>query len=350
MNDLTTSQRIEYIDSLKGFLILSVVMCHVSGYCLNIQADIPTYQFILFEFRNPPFFFISGFLAYKAYVTWDITTTLNLIKKKIISVLWPTIIFTAILLYIHPSYKGYSFLNHSITDIWIYWFTLSLFLFFFLYYFLESCMVFIKSEKTKSFILLIIGLFFYCLFLINSIYESLPFSNNVKHLFGMGYWGYFFFFSIGVLARKHNTLFRIALDNIYALGTCILLFIVMNIFNVPLRENHYNLFRITTYLTGIILVFSFFRTYPLHRLLKKSFVITGKRTLDIYLIHYFFLPLSLIDYSYFLHSSPMPLIEFTITLFLSIIIIVLSLLVSYIIRLNPISSSFFFGIKQMQKT
>ena len=126
-------QRIEFIDALKGFLILSVVMCHVAGFCIGIQDDIPSFQPILFEFRNPPFFFVSGLFAYKAGTVWNGSHMASVIKKKFTAIALPTTIFLLVLLYVHPSYNGRTFMHDSLEDVWFHWFTYALFVFFVFY-------------------------------------------------------------------------------------------------------------------------------------------------------------------------------------------------------------------------
>lgn len=345
----TFGQRIEYIDALKGFLILSVVMCHVAGFCIGIQDDIPSFQPILFEFRNPPFFFISGMFAYKTGTVWNGSYCCRLIKRKFIAIAWPTLLFLAALLYIHPSFHGHTFLHDSIEDLWFHWFTLSLFVYFVFYCILELLLNLFKSQNLKSIILLTCGTIFYLLFSVQSVYYKLPITDNVKHLLGMDYWGFFFFFILGVLARKHNNLFVKFLNNDILIAICVSLFIAFNLFSNPLQNNHFNLFRITTYITGIILVLKFFKTYPTKGGLNIIMTFIGKRTLDIYLIHYFFLPLALYENTSVFRDSPMPILEFAITFSISLAIIAMSLLISYIIRLSPTSAYLILGYKSKQK-
>jgi hypothetical protein len=71
----------------------------------------------------------------------------------------------------------------------------------------------------------------------------------------------------------------------------------------------------------------------------------GTRTLDIYLLHYFFLPEFLLPHANRLlaaiHSLLLPLP----ILFAAIIVVALCLLTSYIIRLSPFLAHYLFGAK-----
>lgn len=70
----------------------------------------------------------------------------------------------------------------------------------------------------------------------------------------------------------------------------------------------------------------------------------GRRTLDIYLIHYFLIPTGLNFVTLFC-DKPMPIIEAAVSSVIAIIIIAFSLLVSEIIRLSPWLAHWLFGAK-----
>ncbi|MFK2645027.1 acyltransferase family protein [Bacteroides fragilis] len=73
--------------------MLLVVFGHVLTHCLrNYSEDSVVYCF--FErFRMPMFFFISGYIAYKAAEHWDFSLFRTMLKKKAIVQLIPTFIF-----------------------------------------------------------------------------------------------------------------------------------------------------------------------------------------------------------------------------------------------------------------
>jgi fucose 4-O-acetylase-like acetyltransferase len=354
MNSINTeqnTQRIEYFDTIKGFLILSVVLCHVSGYCLGIQDDIPSLHPILFEFRNPPFFFISGFFAYKIGVIWNIQYTLSVIKKKFISIAWPTTVFLFAIIYIHPSFHGRSLLQNGLKSLWFYWFTYSLFIFFLFQVVLDFTLNKLRcNDKTRSLLYLFFGFISYMIFSVQSVYSSLPISNEIKNLCGTNYWGFYFFFALGLLAKKHQELFAKITTNSISVGGSIIIFITFNILSEPMQYNHFNIFRLGTYLSSLIILISFFRSYTLYKPINVLLCYIGKKTLDIYLIHYFFLPLAIYEKVYFLRESPMPIIEFMISLSIAFLVIAFSLLTSRIIRLSPHTALLFFGDLNSFKT
>ena len=73
------SKRIEYIDVIRGFVMIVLVMDHVEGFCFNITADMPSLIFLLGVIMLPFFFFVSGFVGYKACEKLDFAAATNLI-------------------------------------------------------------------------------------------------------------------------------------------------------------------------------------------------------------------------------------------------------------------------------
>lgn len=79
--------RLTYIDSLKGFLILCVVLGHIldgfmSAEIFSDRLDIMNAMYIVvYSFHMPVFYFVSGYLFGKAYIVSDCLTN----KRKIIT-------------------------------------------------------------------------------------------------------------------------------------------------------------------------------------------------------------------------------------------------------------------------
>ena len=82
-------------------------------------------------------------------------------------------------------------------------------------------------------------------------------------------------------------------------------------------------------------------THPISSFLK----FVGTRTLDIYLLHYFFLPRFLQSYTDQLQVHDNKLIEFLVAMSLALVVVGICLLVSYIIRLSPFLGHYLFGAK-----
>lgn len=104
---------------------------------------------------------------------------------------------------------------------------------------------------------------------------------------------------------------------------------------------------------GLTMVFTFFRSFSRcftkDGWLGRSLQYVGTRTLDIYLLHYFFLPRFLLAYAPQLHAFDSGVLEFAVAILLSIAVVGVCLLVSYVIRLNPFLGHYLFGVKYERK-
>jgi fucose 4-O-acetylase-like acetyltransferase len=75
----------------------------------------------------------------------------------------------------------------------------------------------------------------------------------------------------------------------------------------------------------------------------------GKRTLDIYYLHFYFLPYNLSFVGKWLDKNPNPLLEFSMSLTLALLVVVCCLLVSKIIRISPTLAYLLLGVKHNKK-
>jgi uncharacterized protein involved in cysteine biosynthesis len=67
--------------------------------------------------------------------------------------------------------------------------------------------------------------------------------------------------------------------------------------------------------------------------------------LDIYLLHYFFLPRFVIPYADQLRAYDSQFIEFLVILVIALVVLAITLLASYLIRLSPFLGHYLFGVK-----
>lgn len=342
------TKRIEYIDAMRGFTMILVVACHVVSFCIGVEDDTPSIHPILLEFRMPTFFFISGFVLYKADVIWNMRHILSFLNNKFfVQIITTTIFF---LIYIFLNYYSISDGLYSDSKLG-YWFTYTLFIYFTVYSICRFFLDFCKCPKViEDILILCIGFIFYVLFSIKSIFNTLPIDPNTKNLLSMCHWGYYLFFCIGTLFKKHYDKIQVILDTKPVIMVSLIIFFGFNLFNNELRATHINFFNLMTALTGIILVFSFFRkhqsTFTKEKYIGRCLQYIGRRTLDIYLLHYLILPVNLVAFTTPLLRHPMPLIEFAITLCLSFIVIAGCLIISSILRMSPTLAYLLFGVKR----
>lgn len=349
-------QRIEYIDALRGFTMLLVVFVHIEIFSFAMIGNNSIISSIFQSFHMPLFFFVSGFLAYKHETCIGggkqlITNSLRKIKVLII----PTFILGLLFTYTILHKNLYNFIYNDAK--YGYWFTLVLLQMFLLYYFI--CYITRKytiKGNFKPFIFLMI---------ITSIIINLALS-PIRRLPILESWcnitsfvytcTYFIYFVFGIVASIYREKLIKALNNKYITAITIITFFTLSYFKFTVLE--YNSFVIEKLYTraipiilgisGILLVFNFFRTYQesftKETKLGKGLQYIGKRTLDIYLLHYFLLP-TLPIVGTFLKESPNMLIELVCGLTLAIIITVLCLIISNILRTSKFLGHYMFGAK-----
>lgn len=333
------TKRIEFIDALRGFTMILVVFFHVGVGCWHIDGLGVSFHDFFLQFRMPMFFFISGFVMYKANVKWNASYILQFLRRKFPVQIVSTLIFFTLFVYINKmNYVDTLFLTKKGG----YWFTYTLFE----YYIIYALLRFI-FRKHEDLIVLFSGLFFYIITW-DPLYRIIPLSPAVKSFLGIPQWTFFFFFCLGTLTKKHYTKITSLLDGKWIMTIAILIYFMFNVFKEDLQIKGV-VFNILVSCTGIICLFQFFRKYELaFRKEKKigyALQYIGKRTLDIYLIHFFLIPKGL-SFIHVFTEHPMPVIEATVSLLISLVIIAFSLIIGNIIRLSPIFSHYLFGTKK----
>jgi peptidoglycan/LPS O-acetylase OafA/YrhL len=229
-----------------------------------------------------------------------------------------------------------------------YWFTFALFEYFVLY----MLMYRISRRWTPLMaVALAIGTFMYARY-----YDSLRSAAEGYQLWlidASGFlsvttWRLFLFFDLGTCIRRHFDTFIRWTDKpvVVVLVTAVFAFIASTSHHDNLM---FEMFRFYVGgVTGMVMVFTFFRlsTSWLKRLhLSKPLQYVGTRTLDVYLLHYFFLPRLLMAYAPQLAAYNSRFLEFWVILAVSLVVLALSLIVSYAIRLSPFLGHYLFGVK-----
>jgi len=346
----TETKRIEYIDALRGFSMFLVVFQHIATFCWGIENDICSFHTYLIQIRMPMFFFISGFVLYKENINWDASFITKFLKKKFFIQIIPTIIF--LLAFTHVF--GISFIQALFdSNKTGYWFTYTLFLYFIFYSILRF---FIRGNELKGdIVIIVIALLFYCIEY-GAIYDAIPFSEEVKGLLSMSKWYYFLFFVIGTLFRKHYRILQIMLDGKWLIPICLIIYFVLNLYRdiLHLGGTIGNLLDFSEEfmlsLSGLIILFAFFRAYQSSfskdKILGFSLQYLGRRTLDVYLLHYFLIPYQLSSMVFVFREHSMPIVEAICSMLLALIVIGFSLLISNILRLSPMIAHLLFGVKQ----
>lgn len=348
------NRRIEYLDALRGFTMILVVVTHVAKY-LDIETLEPgNFHYYLKQFRMPLFFFISGFVFYKERFVWNIENTKRFLSKKVtVQIISPFIFFAC---YLH--YMDFPFWEYVVNDFKAgYWFTFTLFEYFLLYIAIRkiSDIIGIKEERALA-IMLFTGLFLF-LFPKQWLYsESRPqFVLDTVGFFSVSCLMYFIFFVLGAWTKKNFAKVEKLLDGSYLVLTAVAIYFTANIFMDLPSQNLYiqKIMNLLLSVCGVVMIFGLFRKHqsffaannPTSSLLR----FIGRRTLNIYLLHFFFINFDLPEQILsFIHNSS-PLLEYAISLLLATLAITACLAVSSLLRTSNLLAHYLFGAPKKQE-
>jgi fucose 4-O-acetylase-like acetyltransferase len=330
------NQRIAYIDAMRGFTMILVVYAHVCYFCMD--GPLMGYNRIFYLFRLPCFFMISGWLfepvAKRPFK--------EVVRHKAMVQLLPTFIF---LLLLAPPPE---FFHQLGTLKGGYWFTFVLFEFFVIY----SLLVRIGRAWRPWLALVIALVAFFCARYYNTIHVSasgfLSLVVSASGFMSVTLWRFFLFFYIGAWMRRHFEDFIQLTNHPWALPVIAIIFIL--IASTPHKDIlWYEMLRFFVGgVAGMWMVFTCFRLSEswLNQIhLSKPLQYVGTRTLDVYLLHYFFLPRFLIPYADLLRAYDNQFMEFLVILAIAFVVLAITLLASFLIRLSPFLGHYLFGVK-----
>ena len=355
-NKVIKKPRLEWLDALRGFTMILVVANHVAGMGFGMALKISSSMQFLIMFRMPLFFFVSGFLAYRATQVWDLKNLGSLLTKKLRVQIIPTVVFFLF----GAAILGKEFWP-TVID-WIgrplkggYWFTIVLLYMFIVYY----LFCYIESKFKKSWIpimlLFIVSLGFY-----ETCYQPRYFSwafgwrglpnefmdtSSISQLFL-----YFPFFLYGNIVHRYWNGAKKIMDSPWFFP----MLIVVVIF-AALDSLKWHTLRMTWAVLPLTLarfalltiVFMYFRFY--HQYFTKVTVMgrilqyIGRRTLDIYLIHYLFMPNLPTIGSFFNAYRHNFVLDTSLSFFLALLVIGFSIITSNILRISPFFKKWLFG-------
>jgi fucose 4-O-acetylase-like acetyltransferase len=347
----TATKRIEYIDALRGFTMILVVFAHINLFSLDFTNSFVNSIFI--SFRMPLFFFISGFIGFKL-MSWDRNTYLAMNKNKLLHQLVPTLILGIIYTCVYlTNCNLMDFIGNSAKL--GYWFTIVIFEMYFIFYTLNLCLYNsnVKRFEKRLFIsLVLLSILSFCLWIIFT-----KFSNKLVDAFCLlNLCKFLPYFAFGIICSMNKDLFHRILENKYFTLVIIVLFCIgfyVNRFYLSAPSNVIIilLWFIVTFLigfAGLLIVYNTFRVYKdsfsSDKKIGRMLQYIGKRTLDIYLLHYFLLP-TLPALGNMLSKSNNFVLELVVGLFISLLVIAVCLVVSNILRTNPILAKYLFGVK-----
>lgn len=331
--------------------MIMVVFSHVLLFSFGRQS-VPSFNSLFSIIMLPLFFFISGFLMNHRFRD-DGKELFPFIKKKFNSVVIPTIIFQSLfaiiffggaMLWVEKSKSGF-------------WFTYTLF-FFFLFF---SVGDFLLSRVFKEKQMLWAGVVAACMvyaFSKFSLSPSCPWADSpVSHFFGFANLQFYIFFYFGIVVGHRREAFFKLFDDSKSMAVLIvvsvLLFVLLLVPSV--RDSFIGICGFSAFsvvksifaFVGIMMIFCFFRRYE--RSFSKSTYVgwslqyIGSRTLDIYLLHLFFIRFDLNMVGDFLSLHGNPILELVLGLAYSLLIIGICSVISNLLRCSDALAKLLFG-------
>ena len=350
-----TTKRLSWLDALRGFTMILVVAYHVAQVSFHETEKTSAALPFLVLMRMPLFFFVSGFLAYKASFTWTIPNALKLTWKKLKVQVIPALVFMG--LFVVFKMKG------DIADNFMrllasptkggYWFTWVLLQMFIIYY---VCCYVGKSLSPRKGVLLFAG-WAASVFAYETLYLPKVFTYHEDTFFAYSSLvqtiRYMQFFLLGNIIRRYWHQAERLFDTSWFFPLVVTLAVVCcaDIFQLhTLKKVWVNLPRTTAMYALLLIVVMFFKHYQAWfeegKRTGRFLSFIGTRTLDIYLLHFLLLPKMPQVGAWLNANQPNFLLSIVLSVSVALVVIAFCLLASQLLRVSPFLQLYLFGKRQ----
>ncbi|MBO5026390.1 MAG: acyltransferase [Bacteroidaceae bacterium] len=347
-------ERMEWLDALRGFTMILVVAYHVAqtsfGQSIKLSASLP----LLVLFRMPLFFFISGFLAYKPDFNWTRGRLKSMVWKKLKIQVIPAFVFLCIFIVVRMPRFGEGFVQcmekSTKGGYWFTWSLLHMFIFYYVFAYIEN------HFKRRSWIPITIS-WFTALCAYATLYMPSWFNYHKEPFFQytslVETLRFFHFFLLGNIVRRYWCGWQKLFDSrwFFPLVAVVAFFCCADALKWhTLRLQWANLPRTAAMYLLMLTVFMFFRYYrnhltQAHR--RGQFLqYIGRRTLDIYLLHFIFLPKLKFVGKFLDANRPNFITDIVCSVSVAVVVIGFCCLTSNILRMSPFFKKILFGRKQ----
>lgn len=358
IGEVAKSPRLEWLDAMRGFTMILVVAYHIAQISFGVNEKTSSSLPFLMLFRMPLFFFVSGFLAYKANFLWNWPNALSQTWKKVKIQVLPTLVFLCVFLILRRN-DFFAAFEHSMKDptksgYWFTWVLLHMFLIYYLACMLQAWLMGKGKWLREHPHLVIWLLFLLSLFAYETLYMPNNFTYHKAAFFRYSSLvktiNFLPFFLFGNLAHRYwqrvgqvfDSRWFFPLLMIVAFVSCAEFFRWHT-----LRFEWTNLPRTIAMFSLLTLVVMFFRHYQewfTHdKAIGRSLQYIGVRTLDIYLLHYILLP-KLPQVGVWLNTNrPNFVMEIVTSFSVALVVISFCLLISQMLRVSPLFRKYLFG-------
>lgn len=351
-------ERLQWLDALRGFTMLLVVANHVYLVSFDTSTKASMFMSLCLLFRMPLFFFISGFLAYKASFSWNVADTARLVQKKLRVQLVPTLVMMTawIALFRKPFWQ-------AMETAWLsptkqgYWFTIVLLEMLLAYY--AVCFLASRLNRLRFFRGITTNRAVAAVWLLAFVGYATMYMPKWFNWYKDIFWHvtsltefvrFFHFFLLGNLCHRHwNRICRL-LDSSWFFPLLVVIAFIGSTDYLhwhTLRLHWANLPRTLAMYSLVLMCVAFFRCYEnwfsRERIAGRALQYVGVRTLDVYLLHYFFLPHLPAVGAWFKANPHNFALEGTAALLVAFLVVAFALLTSNILRVSPFLKKWLFG-------
>lgn len=178
---------------------------------------------------------------------------------------------------------------------------------------------------------------------------QLGWGRDLLGFLGAVTWRFYLFFFLGTLMRKYFDQFQRLTDRWYVVAGIIFVFVASALASHCQVDTLLFTRFVLSGVCGMVMVFTFFRKFASwftkDRLAGRALQYVGTRTLDVYLMHFFFLPEFLLLYNRQILPYDNRLLEVAVVLAEALVVLVACLIASYLLRLSPFLAKYLFGVK-----
>ena len=359
--------RLPWLDALRGFTMILVVAYHVAQFAFHESEKTSAALPFLVLMRMPLFFFVSGFLAYKADFSWTIPNALRLAWKKLKVQVIPALVFLCLFVIFRMKggfWDGFIRLMESPTK-GGYWFTWVLLQMFIIYYIMcllltpfrlpgdeeRDNKAFLRGGREGAGLLIAWAL---SVFAYETLYLPKVFSYHKDLFFAYSSLvqsiRYMQFFLLGNIVRRYWGRVEKLFDTawFFPLVAAMAVVCCADIFRLhTLRLAWANLPRTVAMYSLLLLVVMFFRHYRAWfdegRRAGRFLSFIGTRTLDIYLLHFLLLPKMPQVGAWLNDNQPNFVLSIVLSVGVALVVIAFCLLASQLLRVSPFLQLYLFG-------
>lgn len=335
------TNRVAYVDAMRGVAMIMVVVWHVFSMCLHYENK---FAFMFnWNLQIPLFMMVSGFFANKLMGK----PLGSLMQSKFMHLVLPALLMMLIYCWVtsrdilrvlYDGYKGG------------YWFTFVLFIFLIIFYVISKIIgKFVKKESIQGVLHLLIGII---IGYIAQFLEGMAKSHSIIGLLSLNLYYYYPSLVFGSLIYSHRDYL---LKNM-KMGGVIFVALFANLIFYKYGIDYLKHFAfLISFLVGcmsLTTIWMCFERFPQLSTASRTgrfLSIVGRRSIDVYFLHYFFIPFDLGLLGGICESLNSTVLTYLIALALALVFTVLSLGMGQILRMSAVLAKYFLGVPESSK-